>query len=157
MLSLLDKKIISLVSQDMPLVNEPFKDLAKKAGIKEDVLINRIKAYEKRGLMRKFSAALNHRKIGFIANAMCVWDVPEKLVVKAGNLIAKFCEVSHCYQRRRALDWNYNLYAMVHGKTKDECIKTAKKISKKIGFSDYKILFSSREFKKTGVRYEEIE
>lgn len=153
MLSLLDKKIISLVSRDMPLVDRPFRHLAKKAGIKEQALINRIKAYKKRGLLRKFSAVLNHRKAGFVANAMCVWDVPEKLVVKAGNLIAKFCEVSHCYQRKKYPGWNYNLYAMVHGKTKDECIKTAKKISKKIGFSDYKILFSSREFKKTGVIY----
>lgn len=157
MLSLLDKKIIRLLSKDIPLTGRPFKVIADRVGVGEDAIIDCIRQYKKSGLLRKFSAVLNHRKVGFIANAMCVWDVPEKSVVKAGNLIAKFCEVSHCYQRRRALDWNYNLYAMVHGKTKDECIKTAKKISKKIGFSDYKILFSSREFKKTGVRYEEIE
>lgn len=151
MLSSLDKKIIRLLSKDTPLTDRPFKDLAKKAGIKEDVLINRLKTYKRSGLLRKFSAVVNHRKAGFIANAMCVWDVPEKSVLKAGNLIAKFCEVSHCYQRRRALGWNYNLYAMVHGKTKEECLATAKAISRKIGFFDCRVLFSSKEFKKTGV------
>lgn len=156
MLSLPDKKIISLFSQDLALTDMPFKDLAKKASIKEDALINRLKTYKRSGLLRKFSAAVNHRKVGFIANAMCLWNVPEKSVVKAGRRIASLPEVSHCYQRRRASGWNYNLYAMVHGKTKEGCIKTAKKISKKIGFSDYKILFSSKEFKKTSVRYEEL-
>ncbi len=153
MLSALDKKIISLASRDILLTDAPFKELAQEAGITEDALINRLKAYKKHGLLRKFSAVLNHRKIGFIANAMCVWNVPEKSVVKAGSIIAKFCEVSHCYQRRRAPSWNYNLYAMVHGKTKAECQVVAKKISRKIGFSDCRILFSLKEYKKTGVKY----
>jgi DNA-binding Lrp family transcriptional regulator len=153
MLSSLDKKIISLISKDIPLTEAPFEVVADKAGISEHKLFARLKSYKKSGLMRKFSAVLHHINAGFKYNAMCVWNVPEKSVVKAGNLIAGFCEVSHCYQRKKYPDWNYNLYAMVHGKTKSECLAIAKKISKEIGFSDYKTLFSSKEYKKTGVKY----
>lgn len=151
MLSLLDKKIIRLLSKDIPLTGRPFKVIADRVGVGEGVIINRIRQYKKSGLLRKFSAVLNHRKAGFLANAMCVWNLPEKSVVKAGRRIASLPEVSHCYQRKRALDWNYNLYAMVHGKTKAECLATAEEISRKIGFFDCRVLFSSKEYKKTGV------
>lgn len=153
MLSTLDKKIVRLLSQDIPLTDTPFNDLAKKAGVKEGLFITRLKAYKKRGLLRKFSAVVNHRKLGFNANAMCAWNVPEKSVVKAGNLIAGFNEVSHCYQRKKYPDWNYNLYAMAHGKTKAECLSAAKKISRKIGFSACRVLFSSQEYKKASAKY----
>ena len=153
MLSPLDKKIISLVSKDMLLSSRPFKVMASKAGISEDKLLARLKSYKKSGMMRKFSAVLHHINAGFKHNAMCVWNVPEKSALNAGRIIAAFDYVSHCYQRKRRADWKYNLYAMVHGKTRAECIKAAKKISGKIGFPDCKILFSSKEYKKTGVKY----
>ena len=117
MLSKLDKAIVGLISQDIPLVREPFRELAHKLGIKEETLIARIKSYKKYGLMRKFSASLNHRKAGFKHNVMAVWNVPDKLIDRAGNLMASFPEVSHCYERKRARDWNYNLYSMIHGRT----------------------------------------
>lgn len=154
MFSASDRKIIGLLSRDIPLTEEPFRCLADKLGISEQKLFSRLNFYKRNGILRKFSAVLHHRRAGFSHNAMCVWSVPEKLVAKSGNLIAGFSEVSHCYERRRAHDWNYNLYAMVHGKTKAGCLNVAGRISKKIGFGDYGVLFSSKEFKKTGVRYE---
>ena len=153
MLSKLDKAIVGLISQDIPLVREPFRELAHKLGIKEETLIARIKSYKKYGLMRKFSASLNHRKAGFKHNVMAVWNVPDKLIDRAGNLMASFPEVSHCYERRRAKDWNYNLYSMVHGRTKKECLKIVGDISKKTGCKDHRVLFSSREYKKSAARY----
>ncbi len=154
MLSSLDRKIIGLISKDILLTDSrPFKRIAQRLNVSEGKLLNRLKAYKRGRFLRKFSAVLNHRKAGFIANAMCVWNVPESSVLKAGKIISGFCEVSHCYQRKRSPGWNYNLYAMVHGKTKAECMAAAKKISQKIGFSDCKILFSSKEYKKVGVRY----
>ena len=135
------------------MVREPFRELAHKLGIKEETLIARIKSYKKYGLMRKFSASLNHRKAGFKHNVMAVWNVPDKLIDRAGNLMASFPEVSHCYERRRAKDWNYNLYSMVHGRTKKECLKIVGDISKKTGCKDHRVLFSSREYKKSAARY----
>jgi len=153
MLSELDKAIIGLISRDIPLTKKPFKDLANKLGIDERILIGRIKSFKAGGLMRKFSASLNHRKIGFRYNAMVVWNVPDRSVREAGNIMASYESVSHCYERRRAPEWDYNLYSMIHGRTKSECIEAVRGISKKIGCNDYRILFSSKEYKKTGVKY----
>ncbi len=153
MISKLDKDIIALVSRDIPLTKRPFKDLADKLGVDQRVLLGRIKSFKAGGLMRKFSAVLNHRKIGFRYNAMVAWNVPGALVNKAGNIMASYEEVSHCYERRRGREWNYNLYSMIHGRTKGECVEAAGEISKKTGCDDYRILFSSKEYKKTGVKY----
>ncbi|MDP3788775.1 MAG: Lrp/AsnC family transcriptional regulator [Candidatus Omnitrophota bacterium] len=154
MLSELDKTIISLISRDIPLTKRPFKDLAGRLGIDEKLLIERIRLFKKNGLMRKFAASLNHKKIGFRYNAMVAWNVPDKLIDKAGNIMASFREVSHCYQRQIAPGWNYNLYSMVHGRTKEECLGVVKKISAKVGRNiDHRALFSFKEEKKTGAKY----
>jgi len=153
MLSKLDKKIISLISQDIPLVKEPFKNLSLELGMEQRDVLARIKSYKKNGFMRKFSASLNHKKIGFRHNAMVVWNIPDKLVKKAGNLMASFAQVSHCYQRKKAPDWNYNLYSMIHGKTKQECFSVIRDISKKTSCKDYRVLFSSYEYKKSAAKY----
>ena len=149
-----DRAIISLVSKDIPLALRPFESLAARLGIEEKKLISRLKSYKKNGLMRKFSAALNHRKIGFKHNAMAVWDIPDKRAATAGRIMASFVQVSHCYQREKAPGWNYNLYVMIHGKTKEECFKAVKEISRKVGCSNYRVLFSSQEYKKSAANYQ---
>jgi len=149
----LDQKIINLISQDIPLEKVPFKVLALKLGIGEQVLLTRIKAYKKKGLMRKFSASVNHKKIGFNSNAMVVWNIPDKLIASTGKLMASYPQISHCYQRIKAPGWDYNLYTMIHGRTKAECLVVVKDISKKTVCKDYRILFSSKEYKKTAVKF----
>lgn len=154
MLSKLDKRIIGLISRDIPLVREPFKDLADTLGIKESLLLERIRFFKASGLMRRFSAILNHKKIGFRYNGMVVWNVPARLINKAGNVMASLDQVSHCYQRKKRPGWKYNIYSMIHGRTKKECLTAVKKISGELGRDiDHKILFSSREEKKTGAKY----
>lgn len=154
MLSKLDKAIISLISKDMPLTKEPFKDLAAHLGIDERLLLERIRSFKKNGLMRKFAAIINHRKIGFRYNAMVVWNIPQKYIDKAGNIMASFDEVSHCYEREKRPGWDYSLYSMIHGRTKNECLDAVKKISEKIGSGfEHRALFSFKEEKKTGARY----
>ena len=152
-ISKLDKAVISLVSKDIPLNKEPFRDLAASLGIEERVLLARIKAFRKSGLMRKFTAVINHRKIGFRYNAMVVWNVPQNFIDKAGRIMSSFDEVSHCYQRKVVSGWKYNLYSMVHGRTKKGCLDVVGKISKELGRAiDHKALFSSKEEKKTAAR-----
>lgn len=136
------------------MTKRPFKDLAGKLGIEQEALLERIRSFKKNALMRKYSATINHKKIGFLYNAMVVWNVPQKFIDTAGNIMASFDEVSHCYQRKKSPGWNYNLYSMIHGKTKIECLEVVKKISEKIGADiEYKALFSSKEEKKTGPKY----
>ncbi len=153
MISKLDKKIIGLISRDMPLTKEPFKDLAARIGIDERLLLKRIRLFKTNGLMRKFAAILNHKKIGFRYNAMVVWNVPQKFINKAGKIMASFDEVSHCYQREKRDGWDYNLYSMVHGRTKTEVLSVVKKISDKLsGSFDHRALFSFKEEKKTAAK-----
>ncbi len=153
MLKKLDKAIISLLSQDIPLIQRPFERLAAGLGIKENLLLSRLKSYKKNGLMRKFSAALNHRKIGFRHNAMVVWDIPDNSLEKAAKIMTSLFQVSHCYQRKKSADWDYNLYTMIHGKTKGECLKTVKQIFREVGCCNYRVLFSSKEYKKSAADY----
>ena len=152
-LSKLDKKIVSLVSRDFPLVKEPFRKLSLKLGIQQELLFERLNSYKENSLMRKFCASLNHRKIGFGYNAMVVWNIPDKFIDKAGSLMADFVQVSHCYQRKKAPGWKYNLYSMIHGRSRKECLDVVRDIYRKIGCKDYKVLFSSEEYKKTAAKY----
>jgi DNA-binding Lrp family transcriptional regulator len=153
MISVLDRKIIALLSQDIALTPRPFKLLADKLGIKESGLLARMRRFKKSGVLRKFSVVLNHRKAGFKYNGMAVWDVPQARVEKTGALMASYYEVSHCYERKRACGWNYNLYSMIHARTKNGCLAVVRDISKRTGIDRYKVLFSSKEYKKTGVKY----
>ena len=154
MLSKLDKTIVGLIARDIPLTKRPFKDLAARLGIDERLLLERIRSFKKNGLMRKFAAILNHRKIGFRYNAMVVWNVPQKFIDKAGNIMSSFDEVSHCYRRQIVPGWKYNLYSMVHGRTRRDCFDVVRKIDKALGGNiDHKALFSSKEEKKIGAKY----
>ncbi|SHK22012.1 hypothetical protein [Thermocrinis minervae] len=94
-------------------------------------------------------AILNHRKAGFAANGMVVWKVPEERVQEVGNYLAGFKGVSHCYERTTTDSWHYNLFSMVHGREAHEVQTFAERVSKELGIDDYRILFSTREFKKS--------
>ncbi|HIH44163.1 MAG TPA: Lrp/AsnC family transcriptional regulator [Candidatus Methanoperedenaceae archaeon] len=147
-----DLHILRLSQDGIPLVDEPFAEMADKLGIGEPELLERLRNMMDNGTIRRFGASIGHRAIGIRANAMCTWNVPDERVEEVGKLMAGFPEVTHCYQRPRKPDWKYNLYTMVHAYTKKECGEAAKRISAATGIDDYDILFSEREFKKTGVR-----
>jgi siroheme decarboxylase len=149
----LDKEYIRQLQKDIEIVKEPFKTIAENLGIASSELFNKIKEYENIGIMRRFAAILRHRQAGFTANGMIVWKIPEEKVDEKGLKIASFPQVSHCYRRPIYPDWEFNLFSMIHARTIEAAEKIAKEISVVIGMEDYKILFSSREFKKERVRY----
>jgi siroheme decarboxylase len=149
----LDKEYIRQLQKDIEIVKEPFKTIAENLGIASSELFNKIKEYENIGIMRRFAAILRHRQAGFTANGMIVWKIPEEKVDEKGLKIASFPQVSHCYRRPIYPDWEFNLFSMIHARTIEAAEKIAKEISTVIGMEDYKILFSSREFKKERVRY----
>lgn len=149
----IDRSIIRRVSGDIPESMYPFRDLADEMGIHEDELLKRLESYRAGGALRRFGAVLRHQKAGFTANGMSIWNVADADVERAAERMTACGEVSHCYERPRFEDWSYNLYAMIHGKTKDECLSVADNISRDVGITDYKVLFSLREFKKSSVEY----
>jgi len=148
----IDIKLLKKIQDGIPIVSEPFEHIAKRLGISETEVLNRIECMIKEGVIRRFGASIGHRAIGITANAMCTWDVPDERVEEVGAIMAGFPEVTHCYERPRYEDWKYNLFTMVHAYSRDDCEKIAKEISIATGIKDYSILFSEREFKKTGVR-----
>jgi len=153
MLNELEKKIIRLIQGDLPMDLQPFEILAERLGISEKEFIERVKALKGREVIRRFGATLRHQEAGFSANAMVAWVVPEERIEEVGRTMASFREVTHCYQRRSYEDWKYNLYTMVHGDSEAQCYKIAGEMSARAGVSDYVLLFSEKEFKKTSMEY----
>jgi len=148
-----DKEFIRELQKDLEIIDKPFSTPSQKLGIPEEQLFAKLQYYEEIGVMRRFAAILRHRDVGFLANGMIVWKVPEERIMQVGEKLGAFPQVSHCYQRPVYQDWPYNVFSMIHCKTKDEAADVAKTIQQEINVNDYKILFSLREFKKTRVEY----
>ncbi len=148
-----DKKFIRELQKDMEIIDEPFVKSANNLGITEEQLFEKMKYYESIGVMRRFAAILRHRQVGFTANGMIVWKVPSNRISEVGGKLGAFPQVSHCYERPTYSDWPYNVFSMIHCKTHEEAKEMAQTIQNQINVDDYKILFSSREFKKTRVEY----
>ena len=110
-------------------------------------------AFQERGLMRRYSAVLHHRRAGFSANSMAVWNVPPERSEEVGNTMAQSKWVTHCYERPTFPDWKYTHFTMIHATSKEKCEEVAAEISQETGISDYMLLYSHREYKKTRVRY----
>ncbi|MFZ5632737.1 MAG: Lrp/AsnC family transcriptional regulator [Bacillota bacterium] len=153
MLSRLEKDIIRELQEGLPLVSRPFLVIAGRLGITEDALLEKIRDMMGRGLIRRFGAAVRHQDLGYTANAMVVWKVPGAGVEKAGEMFARFPEVSHCYQRRTSAEWPYNLFTMIHGRTEEECYALARAMSETSGIEEYLVLFSNQELKKDSMKY----
>ena len=148
-----DKEFIRHLQKDLPVVDRPFLPAANALGMTEEQVFEKLAYYEEIGVMRRYAAILRHRDAGFVANGMIVWRVPEDQIEPVGAKLGAFPQISHCYQRPVYADWPYNVFSMVHCKSIPEAEEMAKDIQKHINVDDYKILFSSREFKKTRVEY----
>ncbi|KAF1084711.1 hypothetical protein SPSYN_02496 [Sporotomaculum syntrophicum] len=153
MLTELEKQIIRELQQGLPLVVRPYLALAKKLSLSEDELMAKINEMITSGLIRRFGAAMHHQKLGYTANAMVVWDVPDELAADTGRLLAGMAEVTHCYQRSRQSGWPYNLFTVIHGQTQEQCEELAAVMAEKIGIPNYMLLFSTTELKKSSMQY----
>jgi DNA-binding Lrp family transcriptional regulator len=153
MIDNVDKKVINRIQGDLPLDPEPFAVMAGQIGISEEEFLQRTKDLKARGVIRRFGATLRHQEAGFSSNAMVAWAVSDARIEKTGNVLARFREVTHCYQRKPQKDWPYSLYTMIHGSDHDECYRIAKRMSRAAQIEDYVLLFSEKEFKKTSMEY----
>lgn len=148
----LDIRLIKKVQDGLVLTKRPYELAGEEMGLSEEEVIRRLSSLVAEGVIRRFAAAIGHRAVGIVANAMIVWKIPAEDVEKAGRIVASFKDVTHCYERAMQSDWPYNLYAMIHSRSREECLKMASQISKAIGFDEYKVLFSDVEYKKTSAR-----
>ena len=153
MLTEIEKKVISQIQENIPVTRQPYLEMSKKLGISEEKLLEILQGLCDRGIIRRFGATLRHQKSGFSANAMAAWKVDEDRAVEVGKKMAAFKEVSHCYRRNPTAQWPYNLYTMVHAKDVDSCKDIVRRISEKTEVTEYTILFSEKEMKKTSMEY----
>jgi DNA-binding Lrp family transcriptional regulator len=153
-LSAIDRRVINELQQDLPLTPAPFGGMAARLNMNVAEFLARCQSLLPRGIMRRFGAAVNHREVGFRANAMACWVAPPEIIDAAARKLVNLREVSHCYERKTNPSWRYNLFAMIHGHTTGEaCREIADSVSRQTGLEDYVLLFSSREFKKKRVKY----
>ena len=144
---------IKELQEDLPLEPRPFLPMAERLGISQQDLFDLAAAFEKRGVMRRYSAVLHHRRAGFRSNGMGVWNVPAERSIEVGNIMAGSRWVTHCYERPTYDDWKYSHYTMIHATSREKCEEVAADISEASGVIDYTLLYSTREYKKTRVRY----
>ena len=153
-----DIAFIRVLQRDLPHVSRPFDGYATELGVPLAEVFQWCAAMTASGKMRRFSAVLRHQNAGFVSNAMGVWKVPPDRVEEVGAQMAAFAAVSHCYLRPVYTDFPYNVYTMVHGRTREECVRTLDAIAARTGITQRQALWSSKEFKKERVRYfEEVE
>ena len=153
MLSVLDKEIIKVLQEDFPLCEEPYKVLAEKVGISEEEFLQRVQNLIDEKKIRKMGAVLRHREAGFTANALCAWNVPPEKIDDIAKIMSSHSAVSHCYDRTTAPNWIYNLYTMIHAKSREECDAIISELSKATGIENFQIMYSKKEWKKTGMKY----
>jgi DNA-binding Lrp family transcriptional regulator len=151
-----DKRMIVVLQRDLPLEHRPFDIWAEEAGVTPDELLAAAQVFVDRHYMRRFAAVLNHRRAGFGANGMAVWDVPEEELDELGPRMAAFRAVSHCYRRPTYPDWPYSIFTMVHARSKEACEEAIEAIAEETGLTDPSrraVLYSTYEFKKIRLMY----
>ena len=146
-------EVIRELQEDVPLVSRPFSPMAERLGISLQEMFDIADSFQDRGLMRRFSAVLHHRRAGFRSNAMAVWKVPSERAIEVGNIMAQSRWVTHCYERPTFPDWPYTHFTMIHATSQDTCEDVAAELSEATGITEYMLLYSTREYKKTRVRY----
>ncbi|MDH5639095.1 MAG: Lrp/AsnC family transcriptional regulator [Nitrospinota bacterium] len=149
-----DADIMAQLQGTIPMTLTPFADIAASLGLTEEEVIARVRDYGEKKYYRRFGATLRHQKAGFRANGMGIWSVPDQASRKEiGEKLASFTEVSHAYERPSFEGWPYHLFTMIHGQTEQEVRDIARRMSQTVGISEYDVLFSIREFKKTSMQY----
>ncbi len=149
----LDRRLMVLLQEHMQIVPDPWSRATQVLALSHEELFTRIRFLKSIGVIRRISGVLRHRRIGFTANGMACFCVGEDAIEQAGMRASDFAEVSHCYQRSTYPDWPYSLFAMVHGKEREETDSIVREIASSIGCSDYITLYSSKELKKERVKY----
>jgi DNA-binding Lrp family transcriptional regulator len=152
----LEAKLISVISHGLPLVSRPYAVIAKQLGCHEHDVIAGLEILLQRGDIKRFGIVVRHRKLGYKANGMVVWDIPDDKIAEIGQCFSQYDFVTLCYQRSRCLpQWSYNLFSMVHGKDREQVFNNIESMRQHCQLESikYEILFSQRCFKQRGALY----
>ncbi|MFZ2649846.1 MAG: AsnC family transcriptional regulator [Burkholderiaceae bacterium] len=150
-----DRRLIAATQSGLPLVPRPYEAVGAMLGVSGEAVRERFAQMLSRGLIRRIGAVPNHYRLGFVANGMTVWEVDDASVDALGARVGALPGVSHCYRRARELPrWPYNLYAMLHGRSRDEVERARLEVRALLGDAcrSDDVLYSTAILKKTGLR-----
>lgn len=151
-----DRQLIAVIQDGLPLVAHPYAAIGQQLGLSEAQVIEHLDSLQDAGLIKRMGVVVRHRELGYRANAMVVWNVPDEDIGRIGELLAEEDCVTLCYQRPRRLpDWPYNLFCMIHGRERDAVLRRLEQIIEfhALEHVSYDVLFSGRSFKQRGARY----
>ena len=151
----IDRRLVAATQSGLPLVPRPYRALAESLGLREGEVAARLAALLEAGIVRRIGAVPNHYALGYSANGMSVWDVRDEAVGEVGRRVGALDFVTHCYRRPRHPPlWPYNLFAMVHGRSRAEVTELVAEIAALVGADAraHDVLYSTRILKKTGLR-----
>ncbi len=150
-----DRRLIKATQEGLPLTRRPYHSVGETIGIEGEEVMARLRRMQEMGVVRRIGAVPNHYRLGYGANGMSVWDVDDAEVTAAGKDVGRLDFVTHCYRRPRHLPiWPYNLFAMVHGRSREEVACKVAEIAELLGprARRHDVLYSTRILKKTGLR-----
>ncbi|MEE8366194.1 MAG: AsnC family protein [Gammaproteobacteria bacterium] len=151
-----ENSLIEAISEGLPLVSRPYEAIARQIGSTEARVIEGIQGIIHRGDIKRFGVVVRHRELGYRANGMVVWDIPDERIEETGHCIGRYDFVTLCYQRPRRLpEWPYNLFSMIHGYDHSSVREQVAFIVEQCGLQEipHEILFSGRCFKQRGANY----
>jgi DNA-binding Lrp family transcriptional regulator len=151
-----DRHILAAIEDGLPLIPDPYREMAERLGISEEQLIARLRALVEGGVIKRLGLIVRHYELGYAANAMVVWDVPDEVVGVIGRRMSELPFVTLCYRRERRLPtWPYNLFCMIHGRDRHTVLGQLAELraSLCLGEVPYDVLFSLRRFKQRAARY----
>lgn len=151
-----DLALIGAIADGLPRTARPYREIGARLGLDEDAVIDGLKSLIDRGVIRRFGVIVRHHTLGYTANAMTVWDVPDDDVGRIARKMAEVPYVTLCYRRPRRLpQWRYNLFCMVHGAARDAVRDQVEHLAVHLGLLEtpHEILFSLRQFKQRGAHY----
>ena len=155
----IQRALIQAIEGGLPLVSRPYAAIGEQIGINENEVIQRVQALHDNDLIKRMGVVVRHRRLGYKANAMVVWDITDDQVITTGQCFGRLPFVTLCYQRPRRLpQWRYNLFTMIHGHDHDEVVERIHLMADHCDLEQrsYEILFSKRCFKQRGARYESL-
>jgi DNA-binding Lrp family transcriptional regulator len=154
-----EMELVAALQAGLPLVSRPYAAIGAKIGMSEKAVIEHLASWQADGTIRRMGVIVRHHELGYRANAMVVWNIPDVRVQEVGRLLGEQSVVTLCYQRPRRLpDWPYNLFCMIHGQDRDVVLGHVKMLagllSEQCGLPDveHNVLFSRRRFKQRGAR-----
>lgn len=152
-LSSVEKKLVVLLSESLPLVPRPYLFLAKRLNLSEEEVIEGIQALLKKKIIRRFGATVRHDRSGYRGNVMVAWLVPSERIEEVGRILAQKPFITHCYVRKTTPYWPYNFYTMLHAEDEATCLRLVRELSQELALPSYELLFTEKEVVRRTRRY----